>query len=189
LSSGRPAAHLKYGTKLPPLLGIPSFHKLPHADLLDDAISLVQNNLSFSARTLGEERKRPAQIRARITLNRSAFNAVRAHRSTDPLAPRRCQQCPRTPPETAQHVLVSCPRYNVSREEMKKKLSSLIDRIRKARDHSSHWRRCINSEKKLLLHIILATPFALSQLNTADRTKLLTHTGDFLLDVHDIRPT
>ena len=153
-------------------------------------MELVRKNLSFSARTLSEDRKRHAQLRARITLNRAAFHAVRAHRSTDPLAPRRCQQCPATPPETARHVLLSCPRYTVARDELKLKLAAQIERIRLAKNSNVKWRQCIRDDDELLFHIILATPFVLSQLKDAnDRVNLLRYTGDFLLSVHDIRPT
>ena len=182
---------LKRGAMLPPLLGVPSAQRveLPHTVLLRSAIDLVNHKLSFSARTLSEDLKRHAQLRARITLNRAAFHAVRASRSKDPLAPRRCRQCPATPPETARHVLVSCPRYAASRDELKQKLAALIERIRKARDKQAHWRRCIQDDDELLFHIILATPFVLSVLNkTEDRLYLLHSTGNFLLSVHDIRP-
>ena len=127
---------LKRGAMLPPLLGVPSAQRveLPHTDLLRSASHLVDHCLAFSACTLGEDLKHHAQLRARIALNRAAFHAVRAGRSKDPRAPRRCRQCPATPPETARHVLVSCPRYSASRDELKKKLAAQIERIRKARD-------------------------------------------------------
>jgi len=194
IASVFPSEDHKYGTELTLLLGIPlqppQQRQLPGLELLDHAVELSQPNQCFSAHTLGEDRKRHAQLRARIALNRSAFNAVRAHRSKDPLAPRRCRQCPATPLETARHVLVSCPRYAASRDELKKKLNALIERIRKAKDHSSKWRRCIQDDNELLFHVILATPFVLSVLKKADdRAQLLRCTGDFLLDVHDIRPT
>ena len=183
---------LKRGAMLPPLLGVPSAQRveLPHTVLLRSASHLVDHRLAFSARTLGEDLKHHAQLRARITLNRAAFHAVRAGRSKDPRAPRRCRQCPATPPETARHVLVSCPRYSASRDELKKKLAAQIERIRKARDQQAHWRRCIPDDDELLFHIILATPFVLSCfLKSADRLYLLHCTGNFLLSVHDIRPT
>jgi hypothetical protein len=131
------------------------------------------------------------QLRARITLNRSAFNAVRARRSKDPLAPRLCRQCSATPPETARHVLVFCPRYSARRDELKKQLREMIERIRKAKQlQSRQWRRCIQNDDELLFHIILATPLVLAQLSDShDRAYLLRCTGDFLLSVHDIRPT
>src|SRR6185437_1834869 len=45
----------KYGTKLVPLLGIPAQHRLPHLELLADAMELTTQNLSFSVRTMAEE--------------------------------------------------------------------------------------------------------------------------------------
>jgi hypothetical protein len=192
LTSPQSSEELKRGAMLPPLLGVPSSRQpeLPHTVLLDSAVNLVNNKLSFSARTLGDDLKRHAQLRARVTLNRAAFHAVRASRSKDPLAPRRCRQCPATPLETARHVLVSCPRYSASRDELKKKLATQIERIRKARDQQAHWRRCIQDDDELLFHIILATPFVLSVFsNIDDRLYLLHSTGNFLLSVHDIRPT
>jgi hypothetical protein len=176
-----------------PLLGVsppPKRAELPHHDLLDYAVEIVNNKLCYSAMTLGEDLKRHAQLRARISLNRSAFNAVRASRSKDPLAPRRCRQCPQTPLETARHVLVHCPRYSAQRDELKKKLAAQIERVRKATHRSAHWRKHIQDEHELLFHIILATPFVRSIFNnTNDRLYLLHSTGNFLLSVHDIRPT
>ena len=188
-----PSETHKFGTELAHLLGIPRCVRVDvgPGELTCSAINLVASNLSFSARTLGEEHKRHAQLRARITLNRSAFNAVRALRSKDPLAPRLCRQCPATPPETARHVLVSCPRYSASRDELKKQLREVIERIRKAKQlQSRQWRRCIQHDDELLFHIILATPLVLAQLSDShDRAYLLRCTADFLLSVHDIRPT
>jgi hypothetical protein len=181
-----------YGTEIPPLLGIPRCVRVDvdPSELTESAAELVTSGLSFSARTLGEDRKRHAQLRARVTLNRAAFNAVRNHRSKDPLAPRLCRQCAATPPETARHVLVDCPRYSTCRNELKEKLHVIIDRIRRAKEQTTQWRRCIPDDRELLFHIILATPFVLAQINsTADRLDLLRCTGDFLLSIHDIRPT
>jgi len=190
LTKLHPCKDKEYGAELTPLLGVPAQHHLPHADLLDDAVQLVKKDLSFSARTLSEDRKKHAQLRARVTLNRSAFHAVRSHRSTDPLAPRRCQQCPDTPLETARHVLLSCPRYTLARNELKSKLAAQIERIRTAKNSHVQWRQCIQNDDELLFHIILATPFVLSQLKDKyERANLLVYTGDFLLTIHDIRPT
>jgi len=195
IASVIPCDDRKYGMDFTPLLGVspqlPQQRQLPGMELLDSAIQLALPNAARpSAQTLGEDLKRHAQLRARTALNRSPFNAVRAHRSKDPLAPRRCRQCSATPLETARHALVTCPRYSAHRDEMKRKLATLIDRIRKARDRSSHWRQCIQDDDELLFHIILASPFVLSVLKKIDdRTNLLRCTGDFLLSVYDIRPT
>jgi len=154
-------------------------------------MELTTQNLSFSVRTMAEETdKQHVQLRARVTLNRAAFHAVRAHHTKDPLAPRRCRQCPATPLETARHVLVHCPRYSASREELKHKLKNQIERIRQARNSNAKWRKCIRNDNELMFHIILATPFVLSHLKKhKDRTQLLHETGNFLISVHDIRPT
>jgi len=195
LISVTPSENHKYGTELGPLLGVPpqlpGQRQLPHSENTDAAIQSTEPNAPhFSARTLGEDLKPHAQARARTVLNRSPFNAVRAHRSKDLLAPRLCRQCLATPPETARHALVACPFYAASRAEMKRKLASLIERIRKAKDRSSRWLRCIQNDDELLFHVILASPFALSVLKKADdRVQLLRCTGDFLLNVYDIRPT
>jgi hypothetical protein len=190
-----PKEKLRFGEKLPRMMGI----KLPPRVRPGDttrtytaANAITQEELLFSPRTLGEDMKRHAQLRARITLNRAAFNAVRAQHSTDPLAPRLCRQCPATPPETARHVLVSCPRYAAGREELKKKLHATIEKIRKAKNLRVYrkFRDCIDSEEELLFHVILATPFVLKQLpKLDDRLSLLHETGNFLLYIHDIRPT
>ena len=189
-----PTEKLKYGKELTPLLGIPpqkpQQQQLPGLQLLDSALRIASSDMSFSVHTLGDDLKRHAQLRARITLNRPAFYAARSSRSKDPLAPRLCRQCPATPPETARHVLVSCPRYSASRDELKKKLAAQIERIRKARDRNAHWRQCIQDDDELLFHVILATPFALSVFKKiADRVDIRLCTGNFLLTVHEIRPT
>ena len=194
LASLVPSEELKYGKELTPLLGVPAQNpqeqQLPGLQLLDSALRIANSDMSFSAHTLGDDLKRVAQLRARFTLNRTALHAVRASRSKDPFAPRRCRQCPATPLETARHVLVSCPRYSVSRDELKKKLAVQIERIRKARDRNAHWRQCIQDDDELLFHVILATPFVLSILKKSeDRLNLRTNTGNFLLSVYDIRPT
>jgi hypothetical protein len=191
----QPSDEHRYGAELQRLLGLPPCIRIETtvqpAELTRTARELVDSGLSFTARTLTVDSKRHAQLRARITLNRAAFHAVRNHRSKDPLAPRRCRQCPATPPETARHVLLDCPRYAALRADLEKKLHNVIDRIRDARDRSSvQWRRCIPDRKELLFHIILASPFVLAQIKReTDLRHLLSCTGDFLISVHDIRPT
>jgi hypothetical protein len=193
LTSLRHNKDLRYGVETAQLLGVSAGDPVRLSDPLRmcaRAFRLAKAGTHFQSSTLAEDTKRHAQLRARVSLNRTHYHAVFNHRSKDPLAPRLCRQCPATPPETARHVLVHCPRYSSLRDELKKKLSTAIDRIRQARDREGSWRQWIDSENELLFHTILASPFVLSQFPTLeDRLYLLRCTGNFLLSVHDIRPT
>jgi hypothetical protein len=143
--------------------------------------------------TIHLDRKRQAQLRARLTLNRSSLNAVR-HARNKKATPtdKDCTFCSPGTKETIIHTLLKCPKYQERRSILLSKLRGFISIVKhKAKSHPTMG-RVLRHNDTIRLHTMLCTPYILScfykRKCQRDIFALLHLTGEFFEYIHSLRP-
>jgi hypothetical protein len=100
------------------------------------------------------------RLRSRLALNRASFAAIQNSRR--PVQEQQCTRCVAPALETAQHVLLHCPRHEERREQLREGLRSTMDRIRSSLAssqflHLRHFQYVTSSEHSLLYHLCLGS--------------------------------
>jgi hypothetical protein len=195
---------LGYGSELRPLLGGSASDAAPE-DIVAVARVTTDLNHPYPLTYTHLDHRRSSQLRARLTLNRAAFKAVRHARSLDTTAAAKaCSFCAnRTaaagglppPAETARHVLVDCrqPELLAKRRELAVKLKAVIEAVHMDLLARSLIRRVVGANpKEFFFHFLLCTPYIISCLfvnMTQNQIRdILRITGGFLEFVHSLRP-
>lgn len=184
------------GVFLPPLLGIAdsTTTKQNITDRVKELpfLSAPKRTLPFS--TL-HDTPLHLRLRSRLILNRaSGLAAVKNYHNKDPNpALRQCSFCMEDSgnqvPETLDHAIAHCTKYNEERRKLKDKLKNTISLIRRRSSLHSQMSQVLTDESKIFIHIVLATPYVIENLsNFKSRVDLLRQTGQFLEHIHSIKP-
>jgi hypothetical protein len=141
--------------------------------------------------TIHHDQKKHAQLRARLTLNRSSLNAVRNARNKKATsADLGCPHCGPQVPETIQHTLFNCPKYRNRRQELMTKLHEYVQKIKEKSRHTM-W-RALKLDDTIYMHITLCTPYIMtclhSNMSQKEIFELLHLTGAFFEYINSIRP-
>jgi hypothetical protein len=185
----------KKGVLLPPFLGVPDSctRKEEIKEIVKELpITLAPRpSLPFSVLY---DRPSHQKLRSRLILNRASGLAAvyHYHNRKDPSpAIRQCPFCFErgvSTPETVQHAIAQCVKYEEERKSLLLRLKDTIKLIEDRLRSNNRMAEIMSNADSILTHIVLATPFVVESLNSFKmRIELLELTGQFIDHINSIK--